>query len=423
MKSSLYIFILIAMLGTNASTQKYRDSTLLISEIMIHFDSDRSDIHPSDTFLLNDLVHLVNGSYFIQIKTHTDDMGSNQYNELLSEKRALSIRQYFISRGIPAHRISSKFFGETRPLERGHSRSNRRMNRRGVIQLYKEYRFFVLRGQVTDDKNNMIPNALISLRSKIASTETRSDELGQFKIWAPVNLGLSIAATAKGHFYTSVNISAKKQLSLPKVLISLPKLETDKKFSIDHLLFLGHHSNILAGSLDELQKLKNTLLINHDLCIEIAGHVNVPNTGLVNIWSFEYELSVARALIVYDSLLAIGISPDRMYANGYGNWQMLFPKTNNPKEMQKNRRVEIIVKDCEKVRNTENEYIQSDHEFYLDPLHLKFRKRDINTYMILFSRTEQKKIIHHLKYLKSKDIDPANYTYGQLLLDPFPKQP
>ena len=51
-------------------------------------------------------------------------------NLALSENRALSVKNYFISKGIPPVRLESKGYGETRPLSPNNSEASRALNRR-----------------------------------------------------------------------------------------------------------------------------------------------------------------------------------------------------------------------------------------------------------------------------------------------------
>lgn len=83
----------------------------------IYFEFDKSNITQSAAFELDKLVQvmLLNPEMIIQVKSHTDTKGSNQYNELLSEKRAKSTVQYLISKGISENRISGKGAGESEP--------------------------------------------------------------------------------------------------------------------------------------------------------------------------------------------------------------------------------------------------------------------------------------------------------------------
>ena len=52
----------------------------------------------------------------IELVGHTDDMGSESYNQLLSERRALSVAKALIGKGISAERIKTKGCGSTQPL-------------------------------------------------------------------------------------------------------------------------------------------------------------------------------------------------------------------------------------------------------------------------------------------------------------------
>jgi flagellar motor protein MotB len=83
--------------------------------------------------------------------------------------------------------------------------------------------------------------------------------------------------------------------------------------------------------------------MNPDAAVEIAGHVNYPNQPPVTKSSWEWDLSVRRARLVYTWLIDNGIDPNRLIYNGYGNHQMRFPNATREEQMSQNRRVEIIV--------------------------------------------------------------------------------
>jgi outer membrane protein OmpA-like peptidoglycan-associated protein len=52
----------------------------------------------------------------IEVSAHTDNLGSDEYNMNLSDKRAKSVVEYLISKGIAAERLQSKGYGETMPV-------------------------------------------------------------------------------------------------------------------------------------------------------------------------------------------------------------------------------------------------------------------------------------------------------------------
>ncbi len=66
----------------------------------------------------------------IVIEGHTDDTGSDEYNMTLSEKRANAVKDFFISKGISANRLTTKWYGETQPKYPNDSEANRQKNRR-----------------------------------------------------------------------------------------------------------------------------------------------------------------------------------------------------------------------------------------------------------------------------------------------------
>ena len=52
----------------------------------------------------------------IEMGSHTDSRGSDKYNQVLSDKRALAAVRYLIYKGIDANRLTWKGYGETVPL-------------------------------------------------------------------------------------------------------------------------------------------------------------------------------------------------------------------------------------------------------------------------------------------------------------------
>lgn len=90
----------------------------LLTEKIIYFDYDRSDIAPQ---YLSDLDNISSGlsgnsSYKIEISAHTDSKGSDEYNKMLSKKRAENVVKHLVAKGIKRASISLKYFGEAQPL-------------------------------------------------------------------------------------------------------------------------------------------------------------------------------------------------------------------------------------------------------------------------------------------------------------------
>ena len=67
----------------------------------------------------------------IQIEGHCDERGSNKYNMALGDKRANAARDYLVSLGIDASRVTTISYGEERPFVEGHDEAAWSQNRRG----------------------------------------------------------------------------------------------------------------------------------------------------------------------------------------------------------------------------------------------------------------------------------------------------
>ena len=66
----------------------------------------------------------------LEIEGHTDSIGSDQFNQSLSEKRAASVRDYLVDAGVPLSNVIARGFGKTRPAADNGSVEGRKLNRR-----------------------------------------------------------------------------------------------------------------------------------------------------------------------------------------------------------------------------------------------------------------------------------------------------
>jgi len=83
----------------------------------IFFDFDKATLRPESAAALDSLVALLNENpnVTIELGAHTDNRGSAQYNEGLSQRRAESVVTYLIEHGIAADRLTPKGYGESKP--------------------------------------------------------------------------------------------------------------------------------------------------------------------------------------------------------------------------------------------------------------------------------------------------------------------
>lgn len=105
----------------------------------IMFDFDKSEIKPAAKPILDNNVQLLkqDAKLSFRIEGHTDSIGSDAYNQRLSEKRAKVVYDYFLSQGIPAGRMSTTGFGKTQPKVSNDTPENRSINRRIEIKIIK----------------------------------------------------------------------------------------------------------------------------------------------------------------------------------------------------------------------------------------------------------------------------------------------
>jgi outer membrane protein OmpA-like peptidoglycan-associated protein len=66
----------------------------------------------------------------MSVEGHTDSVGSDDYNQALSERRAESVRDYLVQQGIPRDTIVSHGYGEAQPVVSNSTASGRQQNRR-----------------------------------------------------------------------------------------------------------------------------------------------------------------------------------------------------------------------------------------------------------------------------------------------------
>ena len=71
----------------------------------------------------------------LQVEGHTDSVGSDEYNQQLSEKRAEAVRDYFVQQGISADAIEAHGFGKTQPIASNETSEGRQQNRRVELVL------------------------------------------------------------------------------------------------------------------------------------------------------------------------------------------------------------------------------------------------------------------------------------------------
>jgi outer membrane protein OmpA-like peptidoglycan-associated protein len=100
------------------------------------FASAKSELLPAAQVKLNDVANALikeDPLSKIVVEGHTDSQGGATYNQDLSQRRAQSVRDYLVSRGIAADRVTSQGFGPSRSIAENNSAEGRANNRRVEI--------------------------------------------------------------------------------------------------------------------------------------------------------------------------------------------------------------------------------------------------------------------------------------------------
>jgi OOP family OmpA-OmpF porin len=100
-----------------------------------YFDFDKAELKPSAEDVLRETVKTLkdNPDLHVVVEGHTDSIGSDQYNLRLSEKRAEAVKRYLVRQGVDPSRITTRGYGESRPIADNTSREGRAKNRRAEI--------------------------------------------------------------------------------------------------------------------------------------------------------------------------------------------------------------------------------------------------------------------------------------------------
>jgi len=101
------------------------------------FDFDKSVVKPEGKSKLDDLAAKIRGTNLEVVIAigHTDSIGTDEYNQKLSVRRAESVKAYLVSKGIEANRVYTEGKGEKQPVADNKTREGRAKNRRVELEV------------------------------------------------------------------------------------------------------------------------------------------------------------------------------------------------------------------------------------------------------------------------------------------------
>ncbi|NJB66366.1 OOP family OmpA-OmpF porin [Desulfobaculum xiamenense] len=105
-----------------------------IIPLRVNFDFDSSRIKEEMTPILDEAADIIKGKdKSVLLEGHTCNIGTEEYNKGLSDRRAKSVQKYLKDKGVPAERMSTMGLGESQPKYDNNTREGRKLNRRVEI--------------------------------------------------------------------------------------------------------------------------------------------------------------------------------------------------------------------------------------------------------------------------------------------------
>jgi len=105
------------------------------------FDFDKSTLSSAGMSILDNAAQVVNSGEYkslaINVSGHTDAIGTEGYNQALSERRANVVKAYLVKKGVDAARIRTFAYGESQPVADNKTEAGRALNRRSEVRTTK----------------------------------------------------------------------------------------------------------------------------------------------------------------------------------------------------------------------------------------------------------------------------------------------
>lgn len=115
-----------------------QDEVIVLSDLGgVLFATDSSELSADSKDLLADIANRITSQNLVGVKVigHTDSVGSDAYNQALSERRAKSVADFLISQDVPADKVTQEGQGESNPVADNSTAEGRAQNRRVEIQV------------------------------------------------------------------------------------------------------------------------------------------------------------------------------------------------------------------------------------------------------------------------------------------------
>jgi len=214
-----------------------------------------------------------------------------------------------------------------------------------MIQAQKAKRVVtLLKGKVIDENSAAPLAAVISLvdneTNKVLTKINANPVTGEFELVIPHGGNYGVATEKNGYLFNSINFNLPQFAEYQEIdtHIIMVKAEVGSKVVLKNIFFDVGKSELKAESIAEVENIRELLLANANLKVQINGHTD--NSGNV---AANKALSLKRATAVVSYLSQKGIATNRLNAKGYGSERPIVSNDDEEGGRAINRRTEIEI--------------------------------------------------------------------------------
>jgi len=291
--------------------------------------------------VIGDLIKKYPDHKFV-ISGHTDEMGTTQNNDKLSENRATAVAEYLIKyKEIAQKNLVVEWFGEEKPIADNSTEEGRKLNRRVEI-----YVFDPKKPSKYSDEINTIVTSEKTQPVKSVEKISKNEEVKVDKKETPKKIEKSSEKSKATESEREVKPTSKSVVkeSTP-VVVPVQEEEEVKPLTAqdslnqfaEKMIFKTGTDSLGKMSKRNIEKLANYLKEVPAYKIKMIGHTDNSTYAVDNM-----QLSKNRVLAVKNELMSHGISEDRISIEYYGDTKPV-ASNDNEEGKQKNRRIEIVL--------------------------------------------------------------------------------
>jgi outer membrane protein OmpA-like peptidoglycan-associated protein len=248
------------------------------------------------------------------------------------------------------------YFAPTPDNKHGYYSSANNPNGMGEKDIYyltfpekEESKVTILEGEITSIFGGVPANTIITVTDvesgEMVGTYLPNAKTGRYVIVLPPGKNYSISYEADNFAYQSDNINVVDSMTFQEIErpVELSPLKVGQKIVVRNIFFTTGKAALQPDSKTELDKIVDLMTKYPNLILEISGHTDASGPDDLNM-----KLSLERAIVVQDYLVAHGIDKSRLRTKGFGESQPIainYNKDGSPNKqgMAMNRRFEFKV--------------------------------------------------------------------------------